>query len=367
MPVWEPGRTFCDALEAADAFTDRPDERIVVVDGTPEEAPTVEAPGWRVLYTGRRVGPARARNLGVASADADVILFLDADVSASPDVVERVRRAFADDPELTAVIGSYDDDPGAPGFVSQYRNLLHHYVHQRGRHEASTFWGACGAIRRDVFLSVGGFDEAYDRPSVEDIELGYRLTDAGHRIRLDPELRVKHLKGWTAANMVATDLFDRAVPWTELLLRRGRAELDLNLDAPSRASVFIAFGVLASLIATAFDATAGWIALAGLVLLLVLNAPFYAFLARTRSPAFAALAIPWHWLYFLYGGVGFVVGVGRYIRRRRGPGDTVTSSDVLQYPGTRRDRAEHADRGRRRAAEAGARAAEGPQAAEAGR
>ena len=55
-----------------------------------------------------------------------------------------------EEPGIAAVFGSYDDEPGAPNLVSQYRNLLHHFVHQTGRTEASTFWTGCGAVRRDA-------------------------------------------------------------------------------------------------------------------------------------------------------------------------------------------------------------------------
>ena len=43
--------------------------------------------------------------------------------------------------------GSYDDTPTDRGFVSRYKNLLHHYVHQTARREASTFWTGLGAVR----------------------------------------------------------------------------------------------------------------------------------------------------------------------------------------------------------------------------
>ena len=94
-----------------------------------------------------------------------------------------------------AVFGSYDDAPAAAGLVARYKNLYHHYVHQRSGASAQSFWAGCGAVRRSAFLAVGGFDEErYPRPSIEDIELGYRLTDAGYRIRFRPDLMVKHLK-----------------------------------------------------------------------------------------------------------------------------------------------------------------------------
>ena len=78
-----------------------------------------------------------------------------------PGTLTRIRDRFESEPDLDALIGSYDDEPAAPGFVSQYKNLLQHYVHQHGRKEATTFWSGCGAIRRELFLAIGGFDETY--------------------------------------------------------------------------------------------------------------------------------------------------------------------------------------------------------------
>ena len=65
---------------------------------------------------------------------------------------------------------------------------------------------------------MGGHDERYRRPCIEDIELGYRLRDAGHEIRLCRDLQVKHLKRWRLGDMLTTDLLKRAVPWTRLML-----------------------------------------------------------------------------------------------------------------------------------------------------
>lgn len=48
------------------------------------------------------------------------------------DVIRRVVEVFATRPDLAAVFGSYDARPRAEGIVSQYRNLLHHFVHQTG-------------------------------------------------------------------------------------------------------------------------------------------------------------------------------------------------------------------------------------------
>ena len=118
----------------------------------------------------------------------------------------RIRRAFTADPGLAALFGSYDDSPEAEGVVSVFRNLLHHHVHQSAAGPATTFWGGIGAVRRDAFERVGGFDqERFAEPSVEDIELGMRLTAAGAHILLDPDVQGKHLKRWTLPQMIHTD------------------------------------------------------------------------------------------------------------------------------------------------------------------
>jgi hypothetical protein len=114
---------------------------------------------------------------------------------------------------------------------------MHAFVHQTGEARASTFWSGCGAVLREVFLRSGGFDENYRRPAIEDIELGYRLVLSGHKIRLDRELQVTHLKRWSFWGIVKTDIWDRGVPWTELILRRRFMPNDLNLRFSQRFSV----------------------------------------------------------------------------------------------------------------------------------
>lgn len=309
VPAYNSARDLRECLAALLASRVPPSEVVVVDDASTDDTASVAAAmGARVVRLTANAGPAGARNRGAAAARGDVLFFVDADVVVRPDAVERVVRTLAARPDLAAVFGSYDARPRAPGLVSQFRNLLHHYVHQHGTPEAFTFWAGCGAVRREAFEAAGRFDERAVRHFIEDIELGYRLRRAGFDIRLDRDLQGTHLKRWTLRSMLRTDLAYRAVPWARLIAESRTAPGDLNLAAEQRASVvLVALAGLAPVLAVARGVFAG-VALAALVGVLVLNRGFYRFLCRERGLAFALGCFPLHVLHFACGGLGFVWG-----------------------------------------------------------
>ncbi|WP_250125293.1 glycosyltransferase [Chroococcidiopsis sp. CCMEE 29] len=329
IPVHNGGDSFRRCLSSLAKTTPPPSEIIVVADGDTDGSWLLAKEfNAKVLRINARGGPAQARNLGAKAAQGDILFFVDADVVVYPDTISQVASTFSREPDLAALIGSYDDAPGATNFLSQYRNLLHHYVHQTGCEEASTFWGACGAIRRQVFLSLGGFDESYRQPSIEDIELGYRLKQAGYRIRLCKDLQVKHLKRWEMGSLLKADFFYRALPWTELILRDRQLINDLNLQVSSRVSVMLVFGLLSALVAAWWWSGFLIVAAALSLSLLVINAPVYRFFMRQRGLVFAFQVIPWHWLYYFYSGLAFAIGTARYQFRRLRSSKTSVSAPL---------------------------------------
>jgi hypothetical protein len=268
-----------------------------------------------VVDVPRRSGPAAARNAGSLSASGDILVFVDADVAVHPDVFRRIREAFAADPDLTAIFGSYDDAPAVEGVVANFRNLLHHHVHQGAAGEVHSFWAGLGAIRRDAFHASGGFDATkYRTPMMEDIELGMRLVDAGAKIVLDPELRATHMKSWSLRGMVRTDLKGRGIPWVTLLARRGEFPTDLNLAWRHRISALATAGALGAVLARK-PRTA--IALTGLQL--GINAPLYSLLLRRRGPAEAAAGVGLHAIHQLTAVAAVPVGLAIYARDRGRP------------------------------------------------
>lgn len=312
IPVHNGGESFRQCLSSLRQSAHDAEVVIVVDGGNDDSWRLAEEFGAKVIKLPAAGGPARARNLGAQAATGDVLFFIDADVTIAPDTLEKVASVFRTQPGLAALIGSYDDAPGAVNFLSQYKNLFHHYTHQQASEQASTFWGACGAVRREIFLKIGGFNEAYRYPSVEDIELGYRLKRAGYQIRLCKDIQVKHLKRWGVVSLLKAEFFYRALPWTELLWRDRQFNNDLNLKTSSRISLILAYGLVAALVVASWQTSALGLAALFSMALLIINLPVYRFFGQKRGVWFAVRTIPWHWLYFLYGGLAFAVGTVRY-------------------------------------------------------
>jgi GT2 family glycosyltransferase len=266
-----------------------------------------------VVSDPRDGGPAAARQAGVARSEGEIVVFVDADVEVHPDALARLREALRSDPGLAAVFGAYDERPAAATTVSRFRNLLHHHVHTSARGPATTFWAGLGAVRREAFESVGGFDaRRYPRPSIEDIELGMRLHAAGRRIALDPRVRGTHLKRWTLRSMLRADLAARGAPWVALRLERGGdGGGALNLAWRQR----LAAGA-AVLAAAAAGSGRGRIATLALAAMIVPNARFYALLARLGGARLALAGVPLHFVHHLTAAASLPAGALLWVLRR---------------------------------------------------
>jgi len=135
-------------------------------------------------YSGR----AMARNAGIAAARADVVLFNDADILASPELLSR-HLAWHKARRNIAVVGWEVQ-------VRDYADYLHKRDHpqERGslhpptRRRLSWLYFLTGnaSARRDDLLRVGGFDESFTGYGHEDLELGFRLQRNGIEIIYEP-------------------------------------------------------------------------------------------------------------------------------------------------------------------------------------
>lgn len=284
-------------------------ELIVVDDGSIDDTAEIgRKNGALVLKMQRQAGPAAARSSGARNATGEILFFIDADVLIKPDTVERVVADLTTSENVSAVFGTYDDSPAAKNFISQYKNLQHHFVHQHSSQEASTFWAGCGAIRRDVFHRVGGFDQhRYEKPSIEDIELGYRMKKMGYRILLDKDLQVKHLKQWNLLSLLRADILYRAIPWSELIIKSGDMINDLNLQFSAKISAILIALSVGLLPVVLFKPQLIYLISIFLVIIIILNYKFYKFLSNRNGILFSVSTFPLHLLYYFYSGLIFAM------------------------------------------------------------
>jgi GT2 family glycosyltransferase len=134
---------------------------------------------WARHVRGPQRGPAANRNAGARAARGTWI-------------------AFADDDVLPAAgwLAAYVDAAGRgtvlEGMTTCEAGMQSPRVHAPENTTGGALWSCNFAIRRAVFDAVGGFDEAFLFPHMEDADLRERLRAAGHALTWVPEARVDH-------------------------------------------------------------------------------------------------------------------------------------------------------------------------------
>lgn len=142
------------------------------------------------------IGAARARNLGAQIAGAaKILIFCDAHILVQKNWLNSLLSAF-ENKEVSAVcpgIGSFN--PKSPtGYGQSWNNELEVIWLKKpaGLEEVPLAPGACFAIRKEVFDSVGGFDRDFKSWGFEDVELSLKLWLLGYKIYVHPGVRVGH-------------------------------------------------------------------------------------------------------------------------------------------------------------------------------
>jgi uncharacterized protein (TIRG00374 family) len=192
IPAYNSADTLPACLHALQAQTFSPDryEVIVVDDGSTDDTARVAHDLGAQIISQPNAGQAAARNRGARAARGDVLLFTDADCAPAPDWIERMMAVFVD-PDVAGAKGVYR---------TQQRELVARFVQveyedkcdRMRAGETIDFVDTYSAgYRRDVFWSVGGFDESFRID--EDQELSFRLAKAGHRLVFVPDAQVSHV------------------------------------------------------------------------------------------------------------------------------------------------------------------------------
>jgi GT2 family glycosyltransferase len=319
MPVYNAERLLGECLAALRA-SEGADYEILVVDdsSTDRSREIAAAAGCRVIPSGGRLGPAGARNCGVAEATGDILFFVDSDVIVRPDTLRRLAAAFGDDAALDGIIAVQAPAMRFRNLCSRYKNLWMYYTYaRRAGEDVPLFYTTAAAIRRQVFVDSGGFDRNYTNPNVEDTDFGQKLARLGCRIRVLPDLEVEHVKGYDLRGLLRTD-FLRSMSLARLKLRK-RSDTGTSNDTsvPTGYIVSVPLAGLAAvlLVAALLSGSSALLAitLVALAAIFMLNVPFLRLLHVHGGPTLGALGAGLLLIELLAAGIGSAYGIATFI------------------------------------------------------
>jgi len=159
---------------------------VIVVDNASTDSTALIAREWgaRVVEEPCK-GVARARQTGFLAARGEIIASTDADTAVSPDWLAHIDQVFRASDYTGGVYGPVYWPDGKPleRWMLEYPVTL--ILGLSNRFGRSLWWGSNFAIRREVFLAIGGFST--DMPAGEDTDLSLRVNRY-YNIRYDPDL-----------------------------------------------------------------------------------------------------------------------------------------------------------------------------------
>jgi glycosyltransferase involved in cell wall biosynthesis len=199
VPTVRRGQALARCLAALEAQTLPASAfEVFVVDDSPDGSGALAPPGRLVVHLHRSGGrgAAVARNEGARLARGELLLFLDDDLIAAPDLLERHVASHADGPADAVVIGYSPPCPPRPGLAALGAALWwEDRFRSMERAAALSFTDALSgnvSIRRSAFIDGRGFDPSFEGVRREDWEWGFRLLAGGASLRYEPAAVAAH-------------------------------------------------------------------------------------------------------------------------------------------------------------------------------
>ncbi|BCO07670.1 hypothetical protein GF1_00460 [Desulfolithobacter dissulfuricans] len=189
IPAKNEGRYLSACLESLLAlnFPDNRYEIIVADNGSTDDTVAIaESFSVKVVHLPEKTTISAVRNSGAAVASGDILVFLDADCTVTPDWLTQAQRYF--DREDVACFGSSPVIPENGTWVEQTWFLArksHEQVFERDWQESTNMF-----IPKDIFDKSGGFNE--ELVTCEDVDLSYRLLQFGKIISDNRIVAIHH-------------------------------------------------------------------------------------------------------------------------------------------------------------------------------
>ena len=204
VPFAGDGAAAAATLERLRTLRLGPGDEVIVADNSPDGSFPAATDGIRVVRATREASSYHARNVGAEHATAEWLLFIDSDCRPASGLLDD-HFAPAPGERCGLVAGAVVPDPGQDGLAPRYarsRGHLREDWHARGQPGWPHPSGVTGnlMVRAAAWREAGGFHEGI--VSGGDVELCWRLQDAGWGFEWRPDARVEHAHVETVAAMV---------------------------------------------------------------------------------------------------------------------------------------------------------------------
>lgn len=318
IPAHNAARFIEPCLRAALAVaTPRGWEVIVVNDGSTDETVALVEPfGVKILHHEESRGAAATRNHGARIARGEILVFLDSDVVVPAATLPKMVDRLLESPDIHATGAHASPRNLTPSWSAHFVALRHsHAFYCQPMSDivgVSCFQSECGAVRREVFASIGGFPEKYSHAGMEDYEFGHQMERLNYVSVLLADAAYDHHYRplWQRCHEVTR----RTARWLPLVFRRRKME-SKGMGASSRDSFsFLLSPLMLVGILVGFLHPSGWyLAGAAAVTQIIWEWPFLRFARREHGMKMALYA--WPALQVFHGAIflGFVGGAFRIL------------------------------------------------------
>src|SRR3989304_1287396 len=185
------------------------DYEVIVVDDSSTDKSYEVAKKFpcKLIRYDKNAGPAHARNVGVEHSRGGILFFIDSDTELDSRALGLINETFEDEKGIVAIVGLPRKKSLSKGLAPEYNALKNHYTLALANKYSDYFSSQVGAVRRETFLAVGGFNTRFKGADIEDIEFGMRLPKGKTVIHKDV-LVGHHFPGFLS---IARKYFKRSI------------------------------------------------------------------------------------------------------------------------------------------------------------
>lgn len=258
VPCFNDGKNV-ERLFLSCGFLDKQFEFIVVDDASKDNTVEIlKKYPIQIISLECNCGPAVARNRGVREATGDVIVFCDSDILISDVALGKIKHYFEHEKE-SAIMACGLLLPHNPGFFPRYKYYqeLIWAVDCKDTY-VNHFSARFGAIKKDMFTKVGGFDESFSTASVEDYDFGYRMKPLASTRRCH-DIYFSHRNPYFMKQAIL--YFKRTAEYVHLTKKNVLNNTFKTIGATRREAVTVFFAALSqfSLILSSFSLYLGYV------------------------------------------------------------------------------------------------------------